>query len=79
MGSGWKHVVAVREQDQLRLYLDGHQVAQSASFAAGCYNLDTAAPFYIGFGSVDYFSGDMDEVRMYNRALTAEDVATLAQ
>ena len=35
MGSGWKHVVAVREQDQLRLYLDGHQVAQSASFAAG--------------------------------------------
>ena len=79
MGSGWKHVVAVREQDQLRLYLDGHQVAQSASFAAGCYNLDTAVPFYIGFGSVDYFSGDMDEVRMYNRALTAEDVATLAQ
>ena len=79
LGPGWKHVAAVRERDRLRLYLDGRQVAQSDSFPPACYDLDTAAPLHIGFGSVDYFSGDMDELRIYARALTAGDVATLAR
>ena len=67
-----------REDDRLRLYLNGHQVACSDSIPASCYDLDTAVPMYLGFGSVDYFSGDMEDVRMYCRALHREDVATLA-
>ncbi|MDP6984820.1 MAG: LamG-like jellyroll fold domain-containing protein [Candidatus Latescibacterota bacterium] len=78
MGSGWNHVAAVRENDRLRLYLNGHQVACSDSIPASCYDLDTAVPMYLGFGAVDYFSGDMEDVRMYCRALHREDVATLA-
>ena len=73
------HVTAVRGQDRRHLYPDGYQVVQSDALSVGCYNLDPAVPFYIGYGSVDYFSGDMEEMRIYNRALTAEDVATLAQ
>lgn len=79
IGGGWRHVAAVREKDRLRLYLDGRLVAQSDCFTGSCYDLQTPVPLYIGFGSVDYFSGDMDEVRLYDRALDPKEVAALAR
>jgi sialidase-1 len=41
----------------------------------GTYNLTTKQPLKIGFGQHDYFNGKMRDVRLYNRALTATDVA----
>jgi hypothetical protein len=79
LGNGWRHVTAVREADRLRLYLDGRQVAGSQTFAGSSYDLQTHVPLHLGFGSVDYFSGALAEVRLYGRALNPEEVAALAR
>ncbi len=79
LGNGWHQVAAVREADRLVLYLDGRQVAGSAPFAGTCYDLQTTAPLHLGFGAVDYFSGNLAEVRLYGRALNPEEVAALAR
>ena len=78
IGSGWRHVAAVREQNHLRLYVDGQLVSQSEGFAGGCYDLTTDASLQIRFGSVDYFSGDLNDVRLYGRDLNHEEITTLA-
>jgi len=73
----WHHIVCVRDADngKVRLYVDGVETPEvdetfDANFASGAalnlgwYNV---APFY-------YFNGTLDEVAIYNRALTAAEV-----
>ena len=74
---GWRHVAAVREQNRLRLYIDGELAATSPSFHPDRYDLANRVPLKIGFGSVDYFSGVIDEVRVYGRALTRAEVGSV--
>lgn len=78
LGSEWRHVAAVREGGRLRLCLDGRVVAMTGPFPAASYNLATDRPLRIGFGAVDYFTGDMEDVRLYDRALTEPEIAALA-
>jgi hypothetical protein len=74
LGPGWKHIAAVRERGQLKLYVDGKLVARSSSFNPADYDLSTARPLRIGFGQTDYFSGRISQVRIYNRSLNAAAV-----
>ena len=63
---------------QLQLYIDGKLVATSPSFNySEVFDIENALPLMIGFGAVDYFTGVMDELRIYNRALSAEEVVRL--
>jgi hypothetical protein len=78
LGAGWKHLTAMRRDDQLELYIDGTLVATSARFAADDYNLTSDAPLRIGFGEVDYFSGRIRDVRLYDRALKPDEISALA-
>lgn len=77
MGPGWKHLVAIREGGQLRLYVDGKLVAKSSAFAPADYDISTDRPLRIGFGQTDYFAGKISEVRVYNKALTSAQVRKL--
>lgn len=77
MGPGWKHLAAVRERGQLKLYVDGKLVAKSSSFNASYYDIGIDRPFRIGFGQTDYFAGKIADVRVYNRSLTARQVRLL--
>jgi hypothetical protein len=81
LGDVWVHVVAVfynGMSNQSQLYLNGE--AQQMSQALGSSNVghaDTsllvaALPSY-----PSYLGGEMDELAIWNTALTAEDVATL--
>lgn len=63
---------------QLELYVDGHLEATSSTFNPDDYDLGNCCPLRIGFGEVDYFSGKIREVRLYQRALDASEVAGLA-
>lgn len=76
--SGWRHLVAVRERDRLKLYLDGELVSQSNEFQAADYDVTSAAPLRVGFGANDHFLGTMRDLRIYGRALTMENVRALA-
>ena len=80
----WTHIVGTFSQPDMKLYLNGALVASST------YNfpLDYGTrPLFIGRsgecgGSGEgiwdgYFNGTIDDVRVYNRALSAADIMTL--
>jgi hypothetical protein len=70
LGPGWKHLVAMRDGEQLKLFVDGKLVAKSSSFDPGVYDVSTNQPLRIGFGQTEYFAGKMADVRLYNTALS---------
>lgn len=77
LGSEWRHVVAVREGDSLKLYIDGKLASTSSSKNEGNYDLDNDSPLLIGFGSQNYFRGRMKDVRVYAGALPESQIHTL--
>ena len=70
---------AVKSAGRLVLFVDGEQVAQSSEFDPKRFVLDARLPLQIGFGQHDYFNGRMKDVRIYNRALSSQDIARLAR
>lgn len=76
--AGWRHVAAVRSGDALRLFLDGREVASTTVKDSGAMNLSTGGPLRIGSGPNAPFRGRIADVRLYNRALSADEVQTLA-
>lgn len=78
LGPGWKHLVAAREGNMLKLYVDGKLVAKSTSFEPADYDLTTDRALRIGFGQIDYFQGKISEVRIYSRALGEDAIKNLA-
>lgn len=77
LAPGWRHLVAVRDSDRLRLYLDGKQVAVSSAFVSTDYDLSNDRALTIGFGDHDYFNGILSDLRLYNRALSNAEVTAL--
>jgi hypothetical protein len=77
LGAGWRHLVAVRSGDRLRLYVDGALAATSPAFRPEDYDLSNPYPLKIGFGAHDYFNGRMRDLRLYDRALTDREAAAL--
>ena len=71
----WHHVAAVREGDQLALYLDSEPVGTGDNRC----NFADRYPIRLGMDADTFkgwhFSGDMAEVHFYNRALSAGEVA----
>ncbi len=76
----WTHVAGVYESGvALRLYVNGALVATNAD--AGTSHRDTNLPVLVGNRPGDRccpWIGEIDDVRLFGRALSAEDVAVLA-
>jgi len=73
----WWHVTMVHDGTDDIVYLDGVEVNRKP--ASGTLN-STARSLGIGSNNVDggqYFNGALDEVKIYNKALTAEEIAKL--
>jgi len=74
--TGWHLVTATFDGTTARLYVDNAQVA-SDTFSAPP---NTNFPLYIGryYGASAYgWNGAIDEVRLYNRALTPTEVIAI--
>ena len=71
----WTHVAGTYDGAQLRLYLNGSQVASQAR--TGSLQV-TGSPLRIGGNtySTEFFPGRIDEVRVYNRALSQSEIQT---
>ena len=71
----WTHVAGTYDGTTLRLYLDGVEVASTA--ISGSIAPSTG-PVRIGGNSIwgEYFQGRIDEVRIYDRALTSAEIQT---
>ena len=78
----WHYAVGIYDigTSTLRLYIDGVQVASSVAPAGTVPDNIGTQPVRIGANSLassspGYFTGNVDEVRVYNRALTALEIS----
>ena len=77
----WHHVGLVYDLDALHrhLYVDGVEVTVDSDYVAG---VPSDGGLYIGVSkdldAGSFFSGLIDDVRIYNQALSAEEIAALA-
>jgi hypothetical protein len=75
--AGWHHVAAVKGGGTLRLYVDGKLAAESGRFDPAKYDLTTDEPLLVGAGAGDHFRGALADLRLYRRALGADELARL--
>jgi len=77
----WHHVaLTVKAGAKGVLYVDGAKVAEQAAATGLAFYQEN---FYLGsmkdFGARQYFKGALDEVRIYNRALSESEIQSLAK
>ncbi len=80
LGTGlWTHLVGTYDGETIRLYVDGEEVDTAS--ATGVL-ADSTAPLRVGahdsIGDHNTFHGLIDEVRIYDRPLSAEEIAERA-
>lgn len=85
----WHNAVVTFDRDgMMKLYVDGTLQSSADISAQAGYSLDSASPFFLGryndgidgqnpHASQLALDGNMDEFRVYNRALTASEIAGL--
>jgi hypothetical protein len=78
-GEAWNHIVGVRDmsKDTLFIYLNGSKVASMEDLTE--LNISTPLPLIIG-NNPDHsnnFEGKIDDVIMFNRALSMEEIAEM--
>lgn len=74
----WQHVAIVSDGSTVRAYVDGVQRGTTQNLALGSVTGPLQVGSWAESASVnsDFFSGTLDEIRVYNRALTAAEVGT---
>jgi hypothetical protein len=73
--NNWHHIVVSFNSGTYEVYLDSNSLG-TATTSNTVFN--SGANFYIGDdNSASYFDGSIDQVRIFDKAISAEDVATL--
>lgn|SRR3990167_988349 len=78
--SSWHHYLVTWQTNDARFYIDGVLMGSDTAVNVTHTNISTTnhlAGNYWRDGQLTYFKGQLDEVRLYNRVLTAGDVNTL--
>jgi len=78
--SGWHFICGTWDSTTCKVYLDASSFG-SVTDSGGSYAGYTVPNIYIASLSIssdyDYFSGSVDDVRVYNRALSSTEISTL--
>lgn len=77
--SAWTHFMATwASGETVKLYLNGAYVTQGGITTGTIVNIAQALKFGSSdYGSEDFYQGSIDDVRIYNRALSAAEVTAL--
>jgi len=70
----WTHVAAVFDGDKLMMWVNGIKQSQEAT---GGNLTNRPLSLFVGKYSISYFNGTVDEIRIYNRALSEEEISDL--
>lgn len=76
----WHHTVMVRSSNSLLIYLDGNLI--HTEITAAIPDIQTNGTYYPSIGRLgsfdaEYFTGDLDDIGIWNRALTECEVQNL--
>jgi len=74
----WQNITIVKEAGKMSLYLNGEKIAEKTGMSTDVTDLGKDLKAYLGksFYSADgYFKGAYDNVKVYNRALSADEIA----
>ncbi len=82
----WHHVLVLRNGATGRLYLDGQQIGDGVAVSEVAISLGTGGlllgqdqdSLAGGFEASQSWAGDLDNLRIYNRALNATEITALA-
>jgi fibronectin type 3 domain-containing protein len=79
-GNTWYHLVATYDGENLRTYKNGALITTNAQ-PSGPSDAPLSTTFTMGRHSTasQFFTGSLDDVRVYNRALSLSEVAALGQ
>ena len=74
----WYHLVGVRNGDEIKLYVDGKLASTAAAGTADVSSgaLSVGRAKWSG-GNVDFWNGSVDQVKVYDKALTDQEVTAL--
>ncbi len=74
----WGHLAATYDGTVVKIYLNGNLDTSYATSTS--YIGYSSLPLYLGWsgnGASEYYKGKIDDVRIYNRALTASEIMTI--
>lgn len=76
----WHHIALVGDGNDVRMYVNGAQAASRAGITSNYGSSND--PFRIGGGvwssTGGHFNGDVDDVRLYHRALSPQEIEAIA-
>ena len=72
--SGWTQITVVYQNKQPKLYINGVAVRTGLTSKQSAVHL---TPDYIGGGFYGYYGGSVDDLRVYNRALTDNEITAI--
>lgn len=78
--NAWMHCLASYDGSRLKIYVNG-QIQADDPFAPNTTDLSTdilIGASHSGGSPTNFYKGDIDEIRLYNRALTETEIAFLA-
>jgi hypothetical protein len=81
----WHHVVVLRRGSVARLYIDNREIADGLTIGEDATNIDPGGLIVGqeqdsvggGFQTMQAWSGDLDNLRIYNRALNVTEIRAL--
>lgn len=77
LAPGWRHIAAVRSEQNLLLYVDGALAAMQKMDTDAALDITTKKALTIGRGPGDFFNGWMRDLRIYLQALPGTEIRQL--
>ncbi|VVB57863.1 Right handed beta helix region [Candidatus Anstonella stagnisolia] len=78
--NAWSHIVAYKSGTTMGLYVNGvlvNTTAISGTFSNNAFEFDVGRRSRTDSGCPRYFNGSIDDVRIFNRALSAAEISAL--